>query len=171
MVDGFRSECKACRVATRLAWRKAHPGRDYESQRRYFARHPERVRAYQRSYWSQNREHLNAKGREYAKKYSADYYRVKALRRRGREIAAGGTCTQDDIARMHQEQGGLCFYCGREYGEQYEVDHFIPVIAGGHGGLDNLVIACRFCNRSKGGKLPWEFMPDQFEAPEADAAD
>lgn len=35
----------------------------------------------------------------------------------------------------------------------FEVDHIIPQFRGGETKLDNLVLACRSCNRSKGIKI------------------
>jgi hypothetical protein len=60
-------------------------------------------------------------------------------------------------------QKGRCFYCFREIALDAgpdlspDVDHFFPWKLGqvGHNGLDgiwNLVLACRDCNRGKGGK-------------------
>jgi 5-methylcytosine-specific restriction endonuclease McrA len=57
-----------------------------------------------------------------------------------------------------QRDGWRCRYCGcRVYVyseaptrlEQYEIDHVIPVVAGGTNDLDNLVAACLSCNRRK----------------------
>lgn len=42
-----------------------------------------------------------------------------------------------------------CVYCGRPAGE---VDHVIPVAAGGTNTSHNLVAACQACNRRKGAK-------------------
>ena len=61
-------------------------------------------------------------------------------------------------------QKGRCFYCFREITLEPgaallpDVDHFFPWKLGqaGHRGLDgiwNLVLACRDCNRGKGGKM------------------
>ncbi|WP_347271652.1 HNH endonuclease [Rhizorhabdus histidinilytica] len=44
-----------------------------------------------------------------------------------------------------------CRYCGVR-GARMECDHVIPYSAGGQTTLDNLVTACRSCNRSKGAK-------------------
>lgn len=46
---------------------------------------------------------------------------------------------------------GRCFYCNQE-SEFFEVDHVMPVALGGPDSADNLVVACRACNRSKGAK-------------------
>lgn len=49
----------------------------------------------------------------------------------------------------------LCRYCGRR-SQTMEVDHIIPVSQGGASTLDNLVTACRKCNRRKAGRTPQE---------------
>lgn len=50
----------------------------------------------------------------------------------------------------------LCVYCGCEHGP-FEVDHRVPLAKGGGNDLTNLVVACRPCNRSKGGKTVEEW--------------
>ena len=44
-----------------------------------------------------------------------------------------------------------CQYCGQR-GGKLECDHVFPFSLGGLSTLDNLVTACRSCNRSKGAK-------------------
>lgn len=58
---------------------------------------------------------------------------------------------------------GICQYCGAvgKYKDwtgkgwvwmEYELDHVIPESLGGSGEIDNIVVACRACNRKKGNK-------------------
>lgn len=49
-----------------------------------------------------------------------------------------------------------CVYCGKK-SEYLEVDHVLPRSRGGLDTLDNLVCACRSCNRSKSDKTPEEW--------------
>lgn len=51
--------------------------------------------------------------------------------------------TRDDVVRVY---GDACFYCG---GEFVELDHFVPLIAGGPHTLANARPCCVGCNRSK----------------------
>jgi 5-methylcytosine-specific restriction endonuclease McrA len=44
--------------------------------------------------------------------------------------------------------GERCTYCADEVGP-FEVDHVVPRIKGGENILENVVVACRRCNRSK----------------------
>lgn len=48
-----------------------------------------------------------------------------------------------------------CTYCGRgpRDGAVLEVDHRIPVVAGGTNDRENLVVACQACNNGKGPEL------------------
>lgn len=48
----------------------------------------------------------------------------------------------------------LCQYCGLPADE---VDHVHPRSRGGLTEMDNLVAACRSCNRSKGDRTPHEW--------------
>jgi len=46
-----------------------------------------------------------------------------------------------------------CSYCGKPLTQDnFEIDHFVPSKHGGTSESDNLIPACRSCNRSKGSK-------------------
>lgn len=63
-------------------------------------------------------------------------------------------------------QGGVCLYCRCELtASNRHEEHFIPLVRGGSPLPANIVWACASCNYSKWKKLPWEWMPDRFEAP------
>ncbi len=49
----------------------------------------------------------------------------------------------------------ICRYCGRR-SQTMEVDHVSPMSRGGMSTLDNLVTACRECNRKKSSRTPEE---------------
>lgn len=50
-----------------------------------------------------------------------------------------------------------CQYCGKT-GGKLEVDHKLPVSRGGTSLIDNLVTACRHCNRQKRDKTANEYL-------------
>lgn len=50
---------------------------------------------------------------------------------------------------VKEKSFGQCFYCQDPIGP-FEIDHVVPVSKGGGDELENLVYACRSCNRSKG---------------------
>jgi len=78
--------------------------------------------------------------------------------RRGR----AGNLTGDAIALLWVVQDARCFYCdaalvGSGPDESWEVDHVIPFALGGTNEPHNVVLACRTCNQSKGGRAPLEW--------------
>jgi hypothetical protein len=48
-----------------------------------------------------------------------------------------------------------CIYCGATHNLSY--DHLIPLSKGGPDSPDNVVLACRSCNASKGDRGPYEW--------------
>lgn len=51
-----------------------------------------------------------------------------------------------------------CRYCGKR-GVRLECDHVMPLSRGGSSHPDNLVTACRPCNRAKRDRTPEEWKP------------
>lgn len=68
----------------------------------------------------------------------------------------------DSQLRECLDWGRECYWCGRPLagtGYPAHVDHVIPRCMGGADEPSNFVVACLDCNLSKGGKLPWEWLP------------
>ena len=91
------------------------------------------------------------------------------MRHRGIETWAVRVLAWQHGARPGETVEVRCSYCGKPgtvewwlnlNGSPYhvprfhglEIDHVIPRCRGGSSDLDNLAIACRHCNRSKGGR-------------------
>ena len=59
------------------------------------------------------------------------------------------------VASLH-----TCIYCGRKGGNSdpdghpWEIDHVVPLRAGGAHAVRNFALSCRECNRSKSDKMP-----------------
>ena len=87
------------------------------------------------------------------------------------EVDSKRTFSKDDKRIKYQEQDGKCGYCDRDITlDEGVCDHKIPHSAGGRTEIDNLVVACKYCNGLKSG-LPFEAweaaratMKDEIEA-------
>lgn len=87
----------------------------------------------------------------------AMYYIQKETRKsfnRNRRIKAAGTHTQSEIDALLEIQENRCFYCAEiicEDGKQsFQKDHYLALINEGKNTVDNIVLACRYCNNRKG---------------------
>lgn len=65
---------------------------------------------------------------------------------------------------IFRRDGYTCQYCGRKT-RQLTIDHVIPRHKGGEHAWNNLVSACRACNRKKGGRSPQEARMTLSHAP------
>lgn len=87
--------------------------------------------------------------------------RERYLARNGKNRAARskaqGSHSAEDVRWRYAVQKGRCYWCKRVVGNDYHVDHVIPLSKGGSNGRENIVVACPPCNLSKKDKMPAEF--------------
>lgn len=149
---------------TKRKWAEAHPERVREINRAYYARHHERKAAEMRAKRKANPEKAKAIKKRWMVKHPN---LVKAsqitrkIKRRARERSAEGHFHPIHIKLQLRKQYGLCAYCGIYIVDTYEVDHIVPLAKGGTNWADNLVLACRTCNRKKGTQTwssPWLYL-------------
>ncbi|MBM7488326.1 5-methylcytosine-specific restriction endonuclease McrA [Bradyrhizobium sp. USDA 3686] len=56
-------------------------------------------------------------------------------------------------ARLARRDGGyVCFYCKEAVGNDFHIDHKIPIAKGGQHEFSNFVLACMPCNQEKHAK-------------------
>lgn len=149
--DGLAGWCKACKAA------------EYQEKRL------ER-RAQQAEYKAANRLRLAEKQREYCRAHKAeDYARSQAWKAANRERARILA-----LSYVHRKRDGVgldvdycevlradpCSYCGGRPPGTMQVDHIVPVIAGGNGEWENLTAACGHCNKSKNARPLLSFLLD-----------
>lgn len=120
--------------AYKCQWHEENP--DYN--RKYYEEHRERIAAYNCQWRKENPDKVGAQSRLYQ------------ARKRG-----APTVEKVDEQKVYDFYNNTCIYCGGKKG--LELDHVVPLSGGGAHTEDNLVVACRSCNASKGAKslLSW----------------
>lgn len=113
-------------------WREEHPGYHRNYMRQWQKENPDKVRKRDRRWRMQNPNKVTAqKHRRRARKYSVAIEPV-------------------DVTAIYELYNHTCIYCGAA--ENLTIDHVVSLAIGGTHCEDNLVVACRGCNSSKGAK-------------------
>ncbi len=146
--------------ANNRAWYRRNHAQRLEYRRRYYADHAEELRA----------RHRDRSRRRYAANPRAalDYYKewrlrnlararayVRVSNHKRRAASAGKHFTFEEWEGLLKKYDGRCAYCGST--AQLEADHRMPLCMGGSNDIDNILPACRSCNRRKHRKTEAEF--------------
>jgi len=181
--DGLRSQCKTCTAEANKIYRDSHleqiafNKKRYNDAhrkqiaahgRRYYETHRKQIAAYAKRWYEENRErdaenskryresHREEK-RECERRRYAENPEVSAAKARTRRARIAGAAVEDlDIQEVFDYWGPMCAYCGST--DDLTLDHIVPLSQGGSHSFDNLCVACRSCNASKGAKKLIEWM-------------
>lgn len=167
-LDLLRSECKSCAKAATAAWRAAHPEKAKAANAKWRAANQDKARVANAAWQKANPEKLQscrAKWREsnpdYCAKYRAANPEAKRIidqNRRARKRAAGGKLSSGLAVRLFDLQKGKCACCKRPLGDDYHLDHIMPIVLGGTNTDDNMQLLRAECNLQKHAKHPVAFM-------------
>jgi 5-methylcytosine-specific restriction endonuclease McrA len=174
--NGKRAMCKRCmgkrqstwakanrgkRAASEAKWRLANPGADLSGARARRKQNPEKYRSAERRRYIRNADKKAAAAQAYRDRDREAYNaRVRARRKARPEIVSslhsnrksresGLKITPKQIKAQLDSQNGSCYYCRMDLQGTYDVDHFEALASGGLNVPENIVIACKRCNRRK----------------------
>lgn len=156
--DGLGYECKTCARAARKDYYRRHPVESRQAALQWHRDNRDLSLEKSARYHREHKEEIAArKARERKLPGKQEEYTARQSAYRARKAGSEGSHTAEDVADLLVEQAGLCFWCDVEVGDNYHVDHVIPLVMGGSDGKENLVIACPSCNLRKGAKDPSDF--------------
>jgi len=74
-----------------------------------------------------------------------------------KKLCSGEMCWSNSIHEWIKEMEipGRCIYCGEE--KNLTVEHLLPRCCGGEDAPENVIMVCKSCNSSKGGKRLYEW--------------
>lgn len=148
--------CKPCAAARSAAWRAANP----DKTRAYTVANPDRMKANYAAYAAANPD--NNKERQAAfRKANPEVVRITNQNQRARRRASGGKLSKDLAAKLFEDQRGLCACCKDPLGEDFHLDHVLPLALGGTNTDDNMQLLRKRCNLQKGSRHPDEFMQER----------
>jgi 5-methylcytosine-specific restriction endonuclease McrA len=130
-------------------WRERHPDSSREYQRTYRATREEMLRA-SRAKWAKTNPERNAAAKRAWKAANPDRAQAHVLTRRARKRnATGRGVSPAEWREALAASLGLCAYCNGTLTPP-TFDHIDPISRGGEHDVDNLAVACKPCNDSKG---------------------
>lgn len=131
-----------------------------------------RRRATLKKYWETHKELIKQRASErhlidpsrrkqIVKKWdqkNKEYRALNEQNRRARKLKNGGTLSNGLKSRLFELQKGKCACCGEPLGNDYHMDHIMPIARGGSNEDWNIQLLRRDCNISKNAKHPIDFM-------------
>ena len=99
--------------------------------------------------------------KEYSYTYRSQHKSERCVlqkNRHARKLAAGGCLSKDIASKLFSLQRGTCACCGLPLGDNYHLDHIMPLALGGRNEDSNIQLLRQRCNNQKHAKHPVEFM-------------
>ena len=180
---GKNGSCKACAKAYVVAnaeklkiYAAAYREKNSEKSRSQSAawrvENPCRVKELAKQWYLANRDSAiaatadrYAANRESAKLYAANYRannkdkkRISTQNRRALQRKDGCKLSSGLTKKLFDLQRGKCACCGTELGDNYHLDHIMPIALGGSNSDGNIQLLRQTCNNQKRAKHPIDFM-------------
>lgn len=165
--DGLQNNCKICKKAANVSWRienphKANAYRPTEARREYGAKYRaanrEKARIVGADWREKNREKARAASSRWAK-LNPESTRVYNSNYRARKCSNGDKLSVGISEKLLILQRGKCACgCRQPLGENYHLDHIMPLALGGPNTDDNIQLLRQFCNNQKHNKHPIDYM-------------
>ncbi len=114
----------------------------------------DKVKAYNAAYGAAHREEAKAWRRA-----NKNVDRVHKQNRRHRE--RGGNLSAGIALKLFKLQRGKCACCGELLGDDYQLDHIMPIALGGKNVDSNMQLLRKVCNLQKHAKHPIDFMQER----------
>jgi 5-methylcytosine-specific restriction endonuclease McrA len=176
-------QCKSCVKAASNARRIADPCKAKAYKAAWLAKNPDKRKAYRAAYsayCADNADKIKAYQATYQATYQVAYYaknadklraraaeyrlenpearRISDQNRRARKRNVGGKLSKNLSVKLFKLQNGKCMCCSLPLGDNYHLDHVMPLALGGSNTDDNMQLLRATCNMQKHAKHPIEFM-------------
>ena len=170
--DGLASSCKKCANFSSAKYRAAHPAYNAAYAAAWAAANPEKVKAASAAWLAANPTKRKAVTADYyaantdkCRAASAAWWaanpeakRISGHNRRARKRENGGKLSRGLAEKLFNLQRGKCACCKQPLGDNYHMDHIMPIALGGANEDCNIQLLRSTCNQQKYAKHPIDFM-------------
>jgi len=144
-------------IALAAAYQKENVEKVSAAHSAWRAKNPEKCKAYQANYRAENLEAIKTRNAVWTKA-NPELMRLKNHKRRAIKAKNGGVLSRGLAGKLFQLQKGKCACCGKPLGDDYHLDHIMPLALGGTNTDDNIQLLRATCNHQKHSKHPVDFM-------------
>jgi RNA polymerase-binding transcription factor DksA len=144
--------CGKCGATDRYATGPCRPCQLLRSK----SRDKDKQRESDRKYREKNRDVYLEKSRQ--KRFlNPTKFREREREKEAKRRGAHGKLSKGIEQRLFEAQFGLCVCCGKPLGDDYHLDHIMPLALGGTNTDDNVQLLLAKCNLRKSAKHPEEW--------------
>lgn len=122
----------------------------------YYINNKENILKRMANYYEENTEKLKSKSKKYQTE-NLEKLRIYAHNRRIRQFSTG-KLSSNLAEKLFKLQRGKCACCGKPLGDNYHLDHIMPLALGGANEDWNIQLLTQRCNNQKHAKHPVDFM-------------
>lgn len=153
----YREENRDAIAIKQRAYYSANRDAISERSRAYRETNADKIREQKREHYYANRDKYCEYKRDWLKKNARIAMRDNA-NRRAKKREAGGQLSKNIAEKLFKMQRGKCACCGQPLGNDYHLDHIMPLALGGSNTDNNVQLLRARCNLQKRAKHPIDFM-------------
>lgn len=138
-------------------WAENNRDKARAATKRWSIANPEKIKTSMAKWKLENSDRIKANKAAWQTK-NLEVGRIYSHNRRARVAKNGGTLSVGLADLLFKLQKGKCPCCGLALGDNYHLDHKMPLALGGSNTDDNMQLLRSVCNLQKHTKHPVEFM-------------
>lgn len=139
-------------------WNAENPEKAKAAHAKVYAANVDKIKAQVANWKSANPDKAKASAAKW-KASNPESCRVYSHNRRARKRKNGGKLSSGISERLFKLQRGKCACgCGQSLGDDYHLDHIMPLALGGSNTDENIQLLTATCNMQKNAKHPIDFM-------------
>lgn len=154
-------ECRICKLERCAKYREENRDKVRAASKKWRLENPDKAKKSTSIWYEKNKD----RGREVNSLWNKNHpesMRLSAHNYRAKKRINGGVLTKGLSERLYGLQKGLCACgCGQELGDNYHLDHIMPVALGGANKDWNMQLLTELCNKKKSKKHPVDFMQER----------
>lgn len=150
-------ECPTCKKRRGAAWYSLNKENVKTRAKRWAESNPDKRKVIESKYRSENPLKAKLRGDKW-RRDKPELSRRNVQNYRARKRANGGILSKDVASRLFNLQKGKCACCGEPLGDNYHLDHIVPINLGGANEDWNIQLLRQRCNNQKHDMHPVDFM-------------